>query len=94
MRRYAILLLSTQVDFCIEKEILITRGVENPGGIEGIFVLGGLGCRKFRPREPHFQSMVTNPHTGCSTLGAVEGPLGDYFTLMSLAQVDFCIRYH
>ena len=45
-----------------------TRGVENPGGVEVIFVLGGIYCYKIFPREPHYHSVINNMPTGRYTL--------------------------
>ena len=55
--------------------------------VEGIFVLGGLAFCKNHSRDKCCQSVVSNPPTGCSTLGEYEDLFGDPLTNLSLEQV-------
>ena len=56
-----------------------------------ILFLGGLLCWNNLPRDPHFQSVVTNMTNERSTLRFSEGPLGGSWTILSSPLVDWNI---
>ena len=53
------------------------------------FFLAGLSCQNICPVDPHHQSVMKNPPTGCSALGVSEGLPGDLLTLLSLVHIFF-----
>ena len=66
---------------------LLCREVENTGGSKDSFVLVYIYHQKCHPRESCFQSVVTNPSNGCSTIGVTEGLSDDTYKCLSSVHV-------
>ena len=70
--------------FIVKLIKLFLLGEKKSGGAKGVIFLSGMDIQNIRPREPHLHGVVTNLHTGHSTLDFYGIPLGYPINLLSL----------